>query len=113
MLTRDREYIHHIQSYCEDVADAIAELGNDRDVFLNNKHYISAISMYIFQISELCGGLSEDFKDAHRSEIPWALIRGMRNRFAHAYNKMDRIDIWKAATIDIPNLKVFCERFLA
>jgi len=66
--------------------------------------------MSIMQIGELVGGLSDEFKDSTRGQMPWGLIRGMRNRFAHSYSNMDKSDIWETATKDIPVLLAFCEK---
>lgn len=74
------------------------------DVVIRN-----AISMAEFQIGELTGHLSDDFKEQTKEEIPWKKIRGMRNIFAHDYISMDAKQIWKVAVEDIPVLRKFCE----
>ena len=69
--------------------------------------------MSIMQIGELSIGLSDEFKDATRAQMPWGLIRGMRNMFAHGYGKMDRGVIWDVATNDIPQLLQFCNKTIS
>lgn len=66
--------------------------------------------MNLLQIGELTGRLSDDFKTNTQSQIPWKQIRSMRNMFAHDYNNMSTIKIWKSASIDVPELLSFCER---
>lgn len=67
--------------------------------------------MPIMQIGELANHLSEDFKESNRN-MPWHLIRAMRNWFAHSYYEMDVNRIWDTATNDIPALRKFCESVL-
>ena len=68
--------------------------------------------MSIMQIGELSVNLSEDFKDATRKHIPWSLIKGMRNHFAHGYAMMNKDDIWETAVKDIPNVLSFCNQLI-
>jgi uncharacterized protein with HEPN domain len=68
--------------------------------------------MSIMQIGELSSTLSNEFKDATRTQMPWGLIKGMRNHLVHSYVTMDRSDIWETAMKDIPNLNNFCEKLV-
>ena len=112
MDNSDIQRIRHIKSYCEDIADAVNYLKNSYDTFLKNNHYANSISMCMMQIGELSVGLSDGFKDATREQMPWGLMKGMRNRFAHAYAVMEKDDIWETATRDIPNLLRFCDSII-
>lgn len=47
-----------------------------------------------------------------KNEINWNAIRGMRNRFAHGYGKMDIEKIFYTAVEDIPIVKEFLVREL-
>ena len=106
----DLERIRHIKRYCEDIAGTIKRFGDSFDVFSRDIDYYNSISMSIMQIGELSGSLSNVFKEATRTQMPWGLIKGMRNHFAHAYTAMERRDIWETATKDIPALLCFCEK---
>jgi uncharacterized protein with HEPN domain len=108
MVSGDIDRLKHIITYCEDIADAVNYLGNSYDAFSANIHYYNSVSMCIMQIGELASGLSDEFKDSTREQMPWGLIRGMRNRFAHSYATMDKCDIWETASKDIPVLLSFC-----
>jgi uncharacterized protein with HEPN domain len=66
--------------------------------------------MSIMQIGEISSGLSEEFKEQTRSQVPWGLVKSMRNMFAHDYASMDKATVWETATEDIPTLLHFCER---
>lgn len=99
--------------YCKQIEATFARFGNNLDEFEADPVFRNAISMAVFQIGELSGRLSEDFKEHHKSEIPWKEVRGMRNLFAHNYLDMDIQKIWDSATIDVPILKQFCESILS
>jgi uncharacterized protein with HEPN domain len=108
----DIERIKHIKLYCADIAESIKRFGDSLEAFSQDKDYFNSVSMCIMQIGELSTGLSDGFKDATRTQMPWGMIKGMRNRFAHVYATMDKSDIWETATKDIPNLLIFCERII-
>ncbi len=112
MDKRDYERIKHIIRYCEDIAASIKRFGDSFDVFSNDTDFYNSLSMSIMQIGELSGGLSESFKKDTSELIPWGLIRGMRNHFAHGYATMERSDIWETAIADIPKLLKFCNEVL-
>ena len=112
MNNSDIQRIHHIKTYCEDIADAINRFGNSFDVFEQDRDFFNSVSMSVLQIGELSVGLSDEFKEANREQVPWELMKGMRNRFAHAYAAMSKSDIWDTAMADIPNLLRFCNGIL-
>jgi len=105
----DLERIRHIKRYCQDIEGTIKRFGDSLELFSQDIDFYNSISISIMQIGELSGGLSDEFKDATRKQMPWGLMRGMRNHFAHSYAAMDKNDIWETATKDIPNLLCFCE----
>ena len=112
MDSRDVQRIKHIKQYCEDIAKTINRFGNSLDVFTDDWDYYNSVSMSIMQIGELSIGLSNEFKDATKERMPWGLIKGMRNHFAHGYAIMKKSDIWLTATEDIPNLLQFCNEII-
>ncbi len=109
---RDRDIVEHILRYCNQVETAHQDFGHSKDRFEESTTYQNAVSMCILQIGELVGRLTEDFKTDH-TEIPWHKIRGMRNYVAHEYGSIDFEVVWFASTKSIPELKAFCETFLA
>lgn len=109
---RDITVIYRVLKYCLEAEKAVEHFGRDLDEFKNNAVFRNAVSMPIMQIGELTKHLSDEFKTSH-TDIPWSIIRGMRNWFAHDYYKMDIEEIWNAAVDDIPTLADFCEKVLA
>lgn len=112
MNSSDKQRLEHIRNYCEDVAKTVQRFGAKYEVFKADTDYLNSVSMSIMQIGELSIGLSDEFKHTEGAEMPWGSIRGMRNMYAHAYAKMDKMSAWETATIDIPSLLHFCDRVL-
>ena len=81
---RDSSVLKHIIAYCIDIEETAERFGRSWDVFREDKAYRNACALCIMQIGELCGHLSEEFRQSY-PEIPWNAIRGMRNVVAHAY----------------------------
>lgn len=109
---RDRDIWEHILRYCNQVETAHQDFGHSKDRFVESTTYQNAVSMCILQIGELVGKMTDSFK-ADYTEIPWHKIRGMRNYVAHEYGSIDFDIVWFASTKSIPELKEFCETFLA
>ena len=106
----DAQRIRHICRYCEDIAEFLERFGKNFETFTEDRAYLNAVSMCILQIGELANGLSEEFREETKGEMPWGMIRGMRNWIAHAYAEMDEFIVWETATNDIPRLFAFCNR---
>lgn len=106
---RDLNIIAHILEYCNQIDECLLRFGKSHEVFLSDVIFRNAVSMAEFQIGELSGHLSDDFKERTKNEIPWKEIRGMRNIFAHNYLEMDIERIWEVAAEDISALKKFCK----
>jgi len=106
----DLDRLKHMKRYCEDIGFTVNRFGNTFDVFSSDIDYYNSVSMSIMQIGELANGLSEGFRESTREQMPWGLIIGMRNHFAHGYATMDKSDIWETAEKDIPVLLEFCDR---
>ena len=113
MKRSDRQRLLHIQRYCEDIAQFVARFGADYDTFTCDRAYYNAVAMCILQIGELANGLSEEFREATKTQMPWGMIRGMRNWMAHAYAEMDESVVWETVQHDIPRLAAFCAQQLA
>ena len=108
---RDQSIIEHIHSYCNDIYDAVNRFGNSYDTFKADKEYRNACALCILQIGELCGHLSEEFRNEH-ADMPWKEIRAMRNVVAHKYGSISIEATWETIESDIPELKGFCEKIL-
>lgn len=111
MTNADLQRLWHIEVHCKDVIYFVDRFGKNYETFASDRAYYKAVSMSIMQIGELANGLSNEFRDATKDEIPWHKIRGMRNLFAHNYAQMDEEIIWETATVSIPEMYSFCRRY--
>ena len=106
----DWQRLLHMRTYCEDIAKFIDRFSDDFQIFTADRAYFNAVSMCILQIGELANGLSDEFREETKSEMPWGMIRGMRNWLAHSYAETDEKILWETARNDIPKVRAFCER---
>lgn len=112
MKDSDIQRIQHIKTYYEKIARTIERFGAEYEIFACDEDYYNSVSMSIMQIGELSAGLSAVFKESTKNQMPWGMIKGMRNMFAHTYATMDKGIIWEVAANDIPGLLLFCDRII-
>lgn len=109
--SKDEQILQHIIRYCSQVDTTIKTYGITRETFIDNFAVQNSLSMPILQIGELVKKLSTEFRESH-GDIPWRAIAGMRDRFAHNYDGMDKEVIWYTAVHEMPELKTYCETVL-
>ena len=66
---------------------------------------VEACVFNLSQIGELVRHLDRDFIEQH-SDIPWAQMRGLRNRIIHDYEGVNLMLVWEIIKYDIPTLIV-------
>lgn len=113
MENNDRIRLSQILVHCEDIAAFLDRCGADREAFCRDRMFFNAVSMSVLQIGELANGLSEAYRTATENEMPWHMIRGMRNALAHTYGQIDEDVMWNTVVNDIPKVRAFCEKELA
>lgn len=111
-MNRDINILRHILKYCDAINNTLQRFGADFATFEEDTDFKNSISMSIMQIGELSIHLSEEFKKKTSTEVPWNLIRGMRNHYAHGYSYMDNKEIFETATTDIKVIEKQCQFFL-
>ena len=112
MKPSDRIVLQKMIAYCVDISDMRAQFGDSLDAFSRQKPYQYAVGMCIVQIGELVTRLSDEAREAS-PDIPWRLIRGMRNVYAHDYEQTKLSTIWQTVIEDIPRLKIQLESLLS
>lgn len=108
---RDIKLIQKIILYCRRVQEVRNRFGDSLEDFSEDYAYRDLCGMYILQIGELAGKLS-DATQRGIPEIPWRLIRAMRNVLAHDYDAVDVDALWATVSEDLPTLRVSCEKYL-
>ncbi len=80
--------------------------------FAADQRTVDAVSYAIVVIGEAASAL-RDAGPSLAPEIPWADIRGMRNRVAHEYFGVDVKVLWQTAREDLPALRAALRAALA
>lgn len=76
--------------------------------FTSNFMVIEACLYNIQVIGEAVRQLDDDVKTSEH-QIPWILIKGMRNRLIHEYFGTDLSIVWNVVTNELPTFKIQLE----
>ena len=87
-------------------------LGLSFDDFSKNFMAVEACLYNIQIIGEAVSHLPVEVKEKE-TQIPWLLIKGMRNRLIHEYFGTDLSLVWDTIKIDLPSLKIKLENIKA
>lgn len=105
-----------VQQRIRDILAAIAEIqkftqGMDYGTFRDDERTIRAVEMNFIIIGESANHISEEFGEFHL-DIPWNLMRAMRNRVVHVYFSIDSKLLWETIQNDLPPLVPKLEKLL-
>src|SRR6516164_8342960 len=78
--------------------------GRTVDDLRTDRMLLLALVKEIEILGEAATQISEDFR-LSRPDIPWAMIRGMRNRLIHAYSDVNVALVWSTVVSDLPELE--------
>ena len=101
------------QTRIQDIIDAAKEI----KVFIGSMDYITfhhdvktvrAVELNLIVIGEAANGIPDEIIKAH-PEVPWHLMRAMRNRLVHVYFEVDPKLVWDTVQNDLPPLIAFLE----
>ncbi len=88
------EAIERIERYAE----------RGRAAFASDELIQTWVVHHLQIIGEAVGKLSDESKEQH-PQVPWALIKAMRNVLVHLYFGIDLDKVWQAVVRDVPELK--------
>ncbi|MFT5368621.1 MAG: hypothetical protein ACI8V2_003587 [Candidatus Latescibacterota bacterium] len=100
-----------------DILDAIKEIqeftnGMTFDVFELDQKTIKAVELNFIIIGEAANHISEEVRNQYNN-VPWHLMRAMRNQLVHAYFSIEPRIIWDTVQDDLPSLIEPLSRLLA
>ncbi len=92
----------------QDILDAIAEIqsfvaGMDFDRFRVDAKTLKAVGADLIIIGEAANHVPDDVQ-SNAADVPWHLMRAMRNRIVHVYFDMDPAILWDIVQQDLPAL---------
>lgn len=101
---KDKEYysLRKMLEYIEKINKYTCELSFDD--FSNSEMIVDATVFGISQIGELVKNISMEFQKEH-SNIPWSIIKGLRNKIVHDYEGINLQMIWVIIQKDLPQLR--------
>jgi len=111
MMDKDILILKKVVKYTVEISETISYFNLDFDKLKTDHIAKNAIAMCILQIGELVTKLTGEFKQKYTG-MPWKDIIGMRTIVAHTYGIIDMDTLWKIATINIPELKSYCESII-
>ena len=106
----DTERLLHIIDAAQKIGRFIA--GLTEDDFRQSDLVQHGVINCLYIIGEATNRITPATRDRVPA-IEWDVIRGMRNRLAHAYFDINLSIIWYSATIDTPRLLSAVEQILA
>ncbi|MFI4861665.1 MAG: DUF86 domain-containing protein [Phycisphaerales bacterium JB063] len=77
--------------------------GQSKAMLLDDTMRTLAMVKCIEILGEAATQISEPFKDKH-PDLPWQIMKGLRNRLVHAYFDVDISILWETATHNLPPL---------
>jgi uncharacterized protein with HEPN domain len=108
---RDISVLEHIVKWCDEIAEAHVDFGDNYEVFQNNKHYFKSVAMSLLQIGELINHLSKDFQEKY-PQIPYSGIISLRNVITHGYGSLVSSRLWETSHIYTIELQKQCLEIL-
>jgi len=96
------------QERIRDILDAITEInsftsGMSFEKFQGDEKTIKAVELDLIVIGEAANQIPAEVEDAH-PEVPWHLMRAMRNRLVHIYFLVDARLLWDTIQSDLPKI---------
>ena len=99
-----------------DILGAIGEIhafvgGMTFDEFKDDLKTMRAIELNFIIIGEAASAIPDDIQNKH-PEIPWHLMRALRNRLVHAYFSISPRILWDTIEQDLPPVAAALEKLL-
>ena len=96
-----KERISHILLAIEEIQSFTR--GMDFETFNEDDKTIRAVEMNFIIIGESATHIPDTIEEKY-PQIPWHLMRSMRNRIAHVYFSVDNKILWETVQNDLPPL---------
>lgn len=98
----------------QDILEAIDEIrifiaGMDFAEFSADVKTMKAVELNLIVIGEATNQIPEDILEEN-PQVPWGLMRAMRNRLVHVYFSIDARILWDTAKKDLPELEIALKR---
>lgn len=93
----------------DDIIEAINKVerythGIDFATWQKDEKTVDAVIRNLEVIGEAASQLPTEIQEQYR-DVPWGMMKGIRNILAHEYFGIDLEIVWKTVKEDLPNLK--------
>ena len=105
----DSVRILHIYEETAFLSDTYSHLSYDE--FLQNRVLKLSAQKSLEIIGEATNSLSDTMREKY-PDIPWDIMRGLRNRLTHRYFDVSWSIVWEIIQTDIPSLKIQIEQII-
>ncbi len=97
------------QERVRDILEAIGEIqsfthGMDFSAFRADAKTVKAVELNLIIIRESANQIPDSVQEGN-PQIPWTLMRAMRNRLVHVYFSIDEKLLWDTIQKDLPALE--------
>ena len=96
----DKLRIAHILESTAQIAEVVS---HPKAEALSVRANCDSLCYHFILIGEASAAISDEFKTAH-PEVPWAVMKQMRNILVHEYMQTNMDIVWDTATKDVPEL---------
>ena len=81
--------------------------GMTKEDFLDDKRTQQAMVLNLIIVGEVATKILTEHKDfaTQNSDVPWASMKGMRNRIAHGYHDINLDTVWATVQTALPELQ--------
>ena len=102
--TRPQDLIGHIRQAALDAQSFVIDL--DREQFETDRKSQQAVICSLLIVGEAAPKVMDRYPEfaAANCHIPWRIMRGMRNRFAHGYFDINLDVVWDTVQNAVPAL---------
>jgi len=83
--------------------------GMTEEQLAEDRRTLHAVAWELMMIGEAARHIPTEVAAAF-PEVPWAKMRGMRNRIVHGYDRIKLEIVWDVVTVDLPPLVPHLER---
>jgi len=106
---QDAAHVWDMLNACREIVEFAGDV--EREKFIEDRKLVLAMERSLEIIGEAAGRLSDEFRNSHH-DMPWKMIRGMRNILAHDYGQVDYEIVYNTIMKEIPMLLAKLEKVL-
>lgn len=98
------DYLEHIQKATQEAMEFVETVSHED--FHKERMVQQAVTMSLIIIGEVSAKISSEYPDfvQEHPDVPWAQMRGARNRMVHGYFDINLDTVWNTAQSSLPVL---------